>query len=185
MAGAHKKRAAAIAAARKTKTGGRKKTVPGSGRFVAGRGCDGDGRRLLVLALGLAAVGGRGGLDQLEDAVAHRGIADLAEIAHQLERLTARDRTLVLLDLGYDRMLGPRLRLLLDAGHVLEEVGRRHVQDLGELLQAAGADAVQALLVLLDLLEAQADRRPKPLLAEARQRPAGPQPRPDMGEIGR
>src|SRR3546814_17905853 len=67
MAGAHKKRAAAIAAARKTKAGGRKKTVPGSGRSVAGGGCDGDGRRLLVLALGFAAVGGRGGLDQREE----------------------------------------------------------------------------------------------------------------------
>src|SRR5690606_35803495 len=86
----------------------------------------------------------------------------------------------ILLDFGNHRMLGPRGRLLLDARHVLEEVGGRHVEDLGKLLQPAGADPVQTLLVFLDLLEAEIDGGPETLLAEAGQRAAGAQTRPDM-----
>src|SRR5580692_801158 len=38
----------------------------------------------------------------------------------------------------------------------LEEERNRHLKDLGNVLQAAGADAIGALLVFLDLLECQA-----------------------------
>jgi hypothetical protein len=54
--------------------------------------------------------------------------------------------------------------------HILEEVGDRHIEDPGQVEQAAGADAIGAALVFLHLLEGEADGFRQPLLAHAQQR---------------
>ena len=48
-----------------------------------------------------------------------------------------------------------RLRDAGRGGRALEEKWNRHLKDLGEVLQAAGADPIGPLLVFLDLLESQ------------------------------
>ena len=53
----------------------------------------------------------------------------------------------------------------VDLGCAFEEERHRHAQRLGNLLQAAGADPVRALLVLLDLLERDAEGVPETFLA--------------------
>src|SRR6516165_2724145 len=47
----------------------------------------------------------------------------------------------------------------------LKEKGHRNLQDMGNLLQAAGADAVRALLVFLYLLESDSERIAQLVLA--------------------
>ena len=58
-----------------------------------------------------------------------------------------------------------------------EEKRHRHLQDMGNLLQAAGADAVGALLVFLHLLEGEAERVAELLLAHAQHHPTHAHPR--------
>src|SRR2546425_12089188 len=58
----------------------------------------------------------------------------------------------------------------------LEEERHRHLQDVRDVLQAARADAVSALLVLLHLLERKAKRVPELLLAHAEDPPAHTHP---------
>jgi hypothetical protein len=53
--------------------------------------------------------------------------------------------------------------------HVFEEETGRHAKSVGDLMQAASADPVGALLVFLDLLERDAERRGELLLAHANQ----------------
>src|SRR5262245_64439613 len=50
-------------------------------------------------------------------------------------------------------------------GGAFEEECNRDLQNMGNLLQSAGADPVRALLVFLDLLERQAERIPQLFLA--------------------
>ena len=64
--------------------------------------------------------------------------------------------------------------------HVVEKERHRHIEDLAELEQARGADAVDAALVFLDLLEGQAEALAEPLLAHAEQGTAQPQALADM-----
>src|SRR5580765_7963673 len=98
-------------------------------------------------------------LHHLEDALAYAALANLVVGAHQLERLALDQRILFLLErrgslaetalaaATRHRPAGERV-----GGHLVEEIRYRHVEHLGELEQAAGADAVGAALVLLDLL---------------------------------
>ena len=65
-------------------------------------------------------------------------------------------------------------------GHVVEEEADRHVQDAGEVEQPARADPVHAALILLDLLEGQAQGFAKLFLAHAKKRATQPHPRADM-----
>src|SRR5688572_3641872 len=55
----------------------------------------------------------------------------------------------------------------------LEEARRRHVERHADVVQAAGGDAVDALLVFLHLLKGDAEEIGKPLLAHADFEPAG------------
>jgi len=61
---------------------------------------------------------------------------------------------------GFSRPLS-RLTDAERGGRTLEEEWNRHLKDLGDVLQAAGADAVGSLLILLDLLECQPEGRPR------------------------
>src|SRR5581483_6886167 len=112
----------------------------------------------LAAAQDLGMAGGADRLHHLEDALAHAALANLVVGTHQLERLALDQRILLLLEgsgglaeaalaaAARHRPAGERVR-----GHLAEEVGDRHVEHLGELEQAARADAVGAALVLLDL----------------------------------
>src|SRR6185312_6564885 len=132
----------------------------------------------LAAAQDLGVAGGADGLDHLEDALAHAVFADLVVGPHQLQRLALDQRILFLLE----RRGGLAEALLAAArhrpagervgGHLVEEIGHRHVEHLGELEQPARADAVRTALVLLDLLEGEADRRPEFFLAHPEQRAA-------------
>jgi hypothetical protein len=54
---------------------------------------------------------------------------------------------------GGDSRLASRVPKARRGRPTLEEERNRHLKDLGDMLQAAGADAVGALLVFLNLLE--------------------------------
>ena len=90
---------------------------------------------------------------------------------------------------GWAGDLGPRRRRgrrgAVEAGqllgHVVEEEGDGHVEHAGKVEQAGGADAVDAALILLDLLEGQAERFAKLLLGHAQQGAAQPDAGADMG----
>src|SRR6476661_4588774 len=126
-------------------------------------------------------------LYHLEDALAHAALADLVVGAHQLERLALDQRILLLLErrgrlaetalaaAARHRPAGERV-----GGHLVEEIRHRHVEHLGELEQAARADAVGAALVLLDLLKGQADGRAELFLAHAEKGAALAHPRANM-----
>jgi hypothetical protein len=60
------------------------------------------------------------------------------------------------------------------ARRILEEEGDRHAENRRDVLQAACADTVRALLVFLDLLERDAERLAQLLLAHAEHGPAQP-----------
>src|SRR5258708_11908595 len=111
----------------------------------------------------LGMAGGAHRLDHLEDALAHPRLADLVVGAHQFQRLALDQRILFPLErrTGLAEALAPATGHW-PAGqrvgrHFVEEIGHRHIQYLGEFEQPARADAVGAALVLLDLLEGQAD----------------------------
>src|SRR5687768_13674264 len=67
-----------------------------------------------------------------------------------------------------------------------EEKRNRHLKDVRDLLQAAGADAVGALLVFLHLLEGQAERVAELLLTHAQHHAAHAHATPDVlvGRVG-
>ena len=61
-----------------------------------------------------------------------------------------------------------------------EEKRNRHLQNIGDLLQAAGADAVGAFLVFLHLLEGQAEGVAEFFLTHAQHHPTHAHARADM-----
>ena len=68
----------------------------------------------------------------------------------------------------------------LRIGRTFEEKRYRDLKNMRNLLQAAGADAIGALLVLLNLLKCQTERVPKFFLAHSQHHPAHADPAPDM-----
>src|SRR5262245_6404729 len=126
------------------------------------------------------------GLDHLEDALAHAAFTDLVVGAHQLQRLALDQRILLLLErragLAEALAAAPRHRAARQrvGRHLVEEIGHRHIEDLGELEEPARADAVRATLVLLDLLEGEPDGCPELFLAHSEERAALAHARADM-----
>src|SRR5260370_13576652 len=115
-------------------------------------------------------------LDHLEDALAHPRLADLVVGPHQLQRLALDQRILLLLErrAGLAEALAPATRHR-PAGqrvgrHLVEEVGHRHIQDLGKFVEPARTDAVGAALILLNLLKREADSITNGRLAHTEQR---------------
>src|SRR3979409_2107379 len=127
-------------------------------------------------AQNLGMAGGPHGLDHLEDALAHAGFADLVVGPHQFQGLALDQRILFLLErraglaeaLATTTRHGPAGQRV--GRHLVEEIGDRNIQYLGELEQPARADAIGAVLVFLDLLEGQVDRIADGALAHAKQR---------------
>ena len=115
--------------------------------------------------------------DEIEDALAHLGVADLGEGAIELQPLAGRQEVD---DIGAGRRLRQHRLAGLGRRSALEEEGGRHFQHPRQLLQPAGADAVGALLVFLDLLERHVEGFAEPALAHADHQPPHAQPRADM-----
>ena len=76
--------------------------------------------------------------------------------------------------------VGHELAAARRSGRLLVEELHRHAQHLRQIEQPAGADAVDAFLVLLDLLEGQAELLAELLLAHAEQHAAKAHPAADM-----
>src|SRR5881394_3915046 len=118
--------------------------------------------------------GGTNRLHHFEDTLAHPRLANLVVGPHQLKRLALDQRILLLLEWrrGLAEALPPAARHWPAGegirGHLVEEIGYRHIEHLGELEETARANAVGAALVLLNLLEGQADRCSEFLLAHAK-----------------
>jgi hypothetical protein len=127
-------------------------------------------RRLEVNALFTSAIAlTRERHYEIEDSLSYLGVAHGGESAAQLKTF-ARDERVG--DLALSFVLrgvanAPRYR-----GNVLEEVGDRDIEKIGELLQATGADSIRPLLVLLDLLEADIERFAHLGLAHSQGEPA-------------
>src|SRR5690606_861861 len=93
------------------------------------------------------------GAHQFDDPAPHLGVADAGEGAVEQEALRARQEVDAI---GRLAVLGEAL-LRRPPRRALEEVGDGNLEDRGDGLEAAGADAVGALLVFLDLLEGDAE----------------------------
>ena len=65
-------------------------------------------------------------------------------------------------------------------GQAFEEIADRRLQTTGDLVELAGADAIGAALVFLDLLEGKAQILGQPLLADAQKLPAHSNTRANM-----
>src|SRR5689334_18488365 len=122
-------------------------------------------------------------LRQIHEPAPDPDVADPVIGTDQLDRLAAR----------HDVVVEPLRRRLGEAApsggigaaaffsiEAVKEVRDRDVQHLRELVQPARPDAVGAALVLLDLLERDADRLRELLLAHAEQGTAHAEPRADM-----
>src|SRR5258708_15134358 len=115
--------------------------------------------------------GGARGLGPPEDSVGHAVLADRVVGAGQVQGLALDQRILFLLErrAGLAEALAPTTRHR-PAGqrvgrHLVEEIRHRNVQYLGEFEQPARADAVGAALIILYLLQRDADGPPELLLA--------------------
>lgn len=94
--------------------------------------------------------------------LADAGVVDLQEGAVEVEALLGGKRRWRRRP-SYGRGAGGRLGAVV----ILEEEARRHAEDVGNRLKTAGADAVGALLELLNLLEGHAETVGKRFLAHA------------------
>src|ERR1700730_1038937 len=137
-------------------------------------------------AQNLGMAGGAHGLDHLEDTLAHPRLADLVVGPHQFQGLALDQRILFLLErrAGLAEPLAPTTRPgppeQRVARHLVEEIGPRYVQPLGEFEQPARADAVGAALIFLNLLKCETDGRPELLLAHPEKGTALAHARADM-----
>src|SRR5580704_17823700 len=96
-------------------------------------------------------------LDQVDDATPQLGIIDARERLGEGEAVRGGEK---IGDIGGRRRLTHMLvaRSRLNMRRALEEECDRHLEDIRNLLQPAGADPVGAFLVFLDLLKRQAER---------------------------
>src|SRR5664280_693330 len=115
-------------------------------------------------------------LDQFDDAAAQLAVLDLHERLGQRETVGGGEEV---------RHIGRRGRFA-HAGMfgqmraAFEEKRNRHLQDVGNMLQPAGADAVGALLVFLHLLEGEAEGVAELFLTHFEHHPAHAHARADM-----
>jgi hypothetical protein len=109
-------------------------------------------------------------LDHLADLLAHVLVADLVVGAHQLQRFPSlcSSPPPVALSLAGRFCVSQRTA----RAHLLEEERHRHIEHLGEFEEPAGAHAIGAALVLLDLLKGKAHGFAEVRLAHAQKRPA-------------
>src|SRR5260370_1140649 len=103
---------------------------------------------------------------QFEKPAAQRGIVDPVIGADQLDRLAPAQRVGIKGFPGRFGKPGGDCRRPHRI-HVVEEKRYRDIPDPAQIVQPTGTDAIRATLILLDLLEGQADRLTELLLAQA------------------
>ena len=90
-------------------------------------------------------------LHQVEHALAHLGVLDLHECQRELQTLAA----------GYEFEHWRRHFRIAESGRIahafIKEI-HRHIEDARHFVKAAGADAIDAFLVFLDLLKGEAEQ---------------------------
>ncbi len=132
----------------------------------AREGVSGAGRKSVADALGLLLFFFGQAFHKIEHALAHLGVLDLHEGQAELQPFAAGDefhhrrRAFRFAHAGLGAKLG---------GHALIEEVHRHIEDARHFEQAAGADAVDALFVFLNLLKGQAQHVAQAFLAHADQ----------------
>lgn len=123
------------------------------------------------------------GLGQLKYPLADLGVGDVVIGPDELQGLASGQRVGIERGgVGWCHALAAGGRNLI--GHVIEEIGRLHVEEEGKFIQAGTADAIGTAFVFLDLLECQANRIAKFFLADAEQGPAKSQAGADMDVDG-
>ena len=114
-------------------------------------------------------------LDQIDDPAAQLGVLDAHEGLGQREAIGGRQEVG---DIGRRGRFGKSVvGLPRRVRRAVEEERHRHLQDVRDLLQAARADPVRALLVFLHLLKGQAERVAELLLTHAEHHPTHTHPR--------
>jgi hypothetical protein len=134
-------------------------------------------RRQINALKSIGTVGGKG-FHEIYDPAAHLHVGDLDEGAVELKPF----RTAAEFDCeSHRRILGKSAiaRGLLTRG-ILEKESDRHAEDGGYCLQAAGADAIRALFILLDLLKRDAEILTQLFLAHSEHIAAKPDATSDM-----
>src|ERR1700730_14598747 len=91
--------------------------------------------------------------DQIDDAATELGIGDARECARQRQTFRGREE---IGDVGRRASFAETFGRSGAGRTSLEQEGDRDLEDLGDLLDAAGADPVGAFLVFLDLLKGEA-----------------------------
>lgn len=108
------------------------------------------------------------GLHHTNDRAAKAGVLNTHKGFHQSQPVGRRQK---IGDIGGRRRIPERLSTFRQLRPSFEEEMHRRVEDLGYRLQPAGADAIGALLVFLNLLEGQPERIGEFLLAQAEHHP--------------
>jgi hypothetical protein len=123
-------------------------------------------------------------LNKPDDAAAQFWVPDTHERLHQRQAIRRGEEICHVGGRGsISRPLG-RLPHTRRGGRALEEERDRHLQDLGNVLQSAGADAVGPLFVFLDLLECQPEGVREIGLAHIEHEPPHAHPAADMPVSG-
>src|SRR3569623_420579 len=102
--------------------------------------------------------------DEVDDAAAKLGVGDLRESARQRQSLGGRKKVR---DVSGRGCFAETLDAGAAARTAFEQEGNRHLQNIGDLMQAARADAVGAFFVFLDLLKGQTASIAEFLLAQS------------------
>jgi hypothetical protein len=119
----------------------------------------------------------REGTHEIDDGAPNPRIGDASESLVQLQALAAAEE----LDrIALCRPLGEAGTRGATDGQLFVEELHRHAENLRKVEQAAGTDAIDALLVLLDLLEGEAEMFAEFFLAHPKQHAAQPHPGTDV-----
>src|SRR3954451_20812410 len=123
-------------------------------------------------------------LDEIDDRAAHLRIRDSGERLGQGESFGSREE---IRDVRWRCAFCEAVRPRHAARTALEQEGHRHLENFGNLLDAARADPVCALLVFLNLLESQAQSFTELFLAHAQHDAAHPHATADIfvNRVGR
>ncbi|CUX40725.1 hypothetical protein AGR5A_Cc90298 [Agrobacterium genomosp. 5 str. CFBP 6626] len=105
-------------------------------------------------------------LDEIDETTANLWVGNLHKCAVQLQTFRRRQEIHHVVGAGCFRHAGRAANLI--AGRVFEEEGNGYVQNPRYVLQAAGADTVRALFVLLDLLKGNSETFTQLFLAHAK-----------------
>ncbi len=120
----------------------------------------------------LALAGGCEPIDEIGNFLTRIVILQPYEATYEAVALGTRE------ELGYDAVAGKASGLR--SRNTLEEEIDAHIENAGDLKEAAGPNPINALLVFLNLLEGEPQSLGKLLLAYAQHDPPGPNPAADV-----